>query len=158
HRAGIQKAPALAIDERLIAAEVARIGRIESLVGSRGDGPVQLRDQEGVAAIDGENGGPTVTSKAMLIVSSDEVPLSGDFTSVPLAWRNLWFNGPPSGSREPGRTAPVRGPRRRICGCPWRHVPGARPPQAEMPLRTPSKRSSQSGLSPRAHKPSQARN
>src|SRR6516225_5938522 len=50
-------------------------------------------------------GGPTVTSKAMLIVSSDEVLQSDDFTSIPLAsWRNHWFNGPPSGSREPGRT------------------------------------------------------
>jgi hypothetical protein len=76
---------ALAIDEQLIAAEVARIGRIESLVGSRSDGPVQFRDQKGVAVIDAENGGPTVTSKAMLIVSSDEVLQSDDFTSVPLA-------------------------------------------------------------------------
>src|SRR6516225_5980885 len=33
-------------------------------------------------------GGPTVTSKAMLIVSGDEVPLSDDFTSAPLAWWN----------------------------------------------------------------------
>ena len=56
--AGIQQGPALAIDVQLIAAEVARVARIESLVGSMGDGPVEFRDQEGVAVIDGENGGP----------------------------------------------------------------------------------------------------
>jgi hypothetical protein len=56
--AGIQEGPGLAIDVQLIAAEVARVARIESLVGSMGDGPVEFRDQEGVAVIDGENGRP----------------------------------------------------------------------------------------------------
>src|SRR5262249_27770653 len=54
--AGIQQGPVLAIDVQLIATEVARIARIKSLVGSRSDGAVEFRNQEGVAVIDRENG------------------------------------------------------------------------------------------------------
>src|SRR5262245_16382158 len=41
-----------------MAAQVARIARIESLVGSMRNGPVEFRDQESVDVIDGENGRP----------------------------------------------------------------------------------------------------
>lgn len=58
NRAGIQEGPRLAVDVKLIAAELARISRIESLVGSRDDGAVELRDQEGLPVIDGEDGRP----------------------------------------------------------------------------------------------------